>query len=573
MDYQPSANGYHDEERGLAGRPSPDAFDPERDFMPVGRLDKHAYGLRQRKMLGTLMKQGIVAALRGKPASVRTLTRETLKSFLDQRTHGPLAQKTHAAGGYEDPERAQRTAHFFLLTMLLNLRSDLLRDAMQRLDDKHLQVGVTREHDGDVEVAPHYETGFLYSMSALIERVRDWLEQDCDVKRDSREGREAGEQIVAFWYGVAAQVGLRRAPRGLAAHERFVAHCEKENIASATPASIKSGQTVAHAFVPQLAEIVGESPREFLKGVRPEILEQLGLDPEQWSDEVQKPETPKPSHTVRWVGQKVWESVNHLLHGDPAPLRALRVLYKSGEASRAARAVFAFFEQHPETKARLRYIKLEPGKAILEEGVEDADGMYILLDVKRGEKEEKLEVVAHDADGEEVPVATLAKGDVAGEIRMLKGGKRTATVRVPLPKDGKTPEKPMRVRMLVLPPEVCASLFKFPLFRSAVIGNVAKRLKQTTNALQESLQSKNGPLAEVLKFVERLRSHKDEFLTVDDAFVERMIASLTLYVREHKSKTPGDEKLLSQLVDALDDVRAMVAYADAPDVGNQAKES
>lgn len=77
-------------------------------------------------------------------------------------------------------------------------------------------------------------------------------------------------------------------------------------------------------------------------------------------------------------------------------------------------------EQLIETTPKLERQKYEPGSVIVRQG-DDADRFYIIT---KGQVE-----VLREQDGQEIVVSRLGSGQYFGEIGLLHGGKRTATVR------------------------------------------------------------------------------------------------------------------------------------------------
>jgi ABC-type lipoprotein export system ATPase subunit len=78
-------------------------------------------------------------------------------------------------------------------------------------------------------------------------------------------------------------------------------------------------------------------------------------------------------------------------------------------------------DQLVELSYHLEPQSLAPGAIIIHEG-EPADQFYIIT-------EGRVEVVLHDPDGPELVVASLGPGQYVGEVELLHGGTRIATVR------------------------------------------------------------------------------------------------------------------------------------------------
>ena len=67
------------------------------------------------------------------------------------------------------------------------------------------------------------------------------------------------------------------------------------------------------------------------------------------------------------------------------------------------------------------WVSLAPGEALFHIG-DEAPGLYLVA-------EGRLDVLMPGAAGPETVMAQLGPGDVAGEIQMLTGGRRSATIR------------------------------------------------------------------------------------------------------------------------------------------------
>ena len=113
------------------------------------------------------------------------------------------------------------------------------------------------------------------------------------------------------------------------------------------------------------------------------------------------------------------------LHSAEAPATAQAHLVPAAERSRllAANPLFAQLEPPLRTQlaALCRSLRYGPGETVLREGT-DGDSLYQV--VSGG-----LEVLRHTGPGEAQPVARLGPGDVVGEMALLTGAARSATVR------------------------------------------------------------------------------------------------------------------------------------------------
>jgi CRP-like cAMP-binding protein len=126
------------------------------------------------------------------------------------------------------------------------------------------------------------------------------------------------------------------------------------------------------------------------------------------------------------------------------------------------------FESQPDevlkaVLAQGRVQEYGPGAVVFRQG-DQGDRLYI---VKSG----VLEILAAPADGSEaVPVAYLGEGEVLGELALLTGSPRTATVRSPERAELFTVEKPVFLDLMVSLPDFARNLCLV----------LAKRLEATT---------------------------------------------------------------------------------------------
>ncbi len=195
------------------------------------------------------------------------------------------------------------------------------------------------------------------------------------------------------------------------------------------------------------------------------------------------------------------------------------------------------FENQPDEvlKAVLAQGKLDeygPGSIVFGQG-EQGDRLYI---VKAG----ALEVLAVPADGAEpMPVAYLGAGEVLGEIALLTGSPRTATVRCPEKAELFVLEKPVFLDLMVT----------LPAFSRNLCLVLAKRLEATTLKVPKSstkqLQGnlKYFDLATVIQTL--IGSHQTGSLTVMQAGGQQKIAELFFFkgniARAKVSQLTGDD--------------------------------
>lgn len=164
------------------------------------------------------------------------------------------------------------------------------------------------------------------------------------------------------------------------------------------------------------------------------------------------------------------------------------------------------FENQPEEVQRAvlaqgQFLEFGPGAVLFRQG-DQGDRLYI---VKSG----VLEVVAQPSDGSEpMPVAYLGPGEVLGELALLTGSPRTATVRSPEHAELFMLEKPVFHELMdtlpALPRNMCLVLAK------RLEATTLKIPRQTAKQLQGNL--KFFDLATVIQTL--IGSHQTGVLTV-----------------------------------------------------------
>lgn len=119
------------------------------------------------------------------------------------------------------------------------------------------------------------------------------------------------------------------------------------------------------------------------------------------------------------------QDLDEVLQAHPEVFTALSTQAEEAEYDVALASARLFRELHPEERGALRGkfegLELEPGAFLLKEG-EEGDALYI---VQSG----SLVVTTRGPSGNEVELSRLGRGDVAGEIAVITGKPRTATVR------------------------------------------------------------------------------------------------------------------------------------------------
>jgi CRP-like cAMP-binding protein len=125
------------------------------------------------------------------------------------------------------------------------------------------------------------------------------------------------------------------------------------------------------------------------------------------------------------------------------------------------------FESQPEAVLQAvivqgRFIDSGPGQVVVRQG-EHGERLYI---VKSG----VLEIVAVRSDGDVAPVAYLGPGEVLGELALLTGSPRSATVRSPERAELFTLEKPVFLDLMET----------MPVFARSLCVLLARRLETTT---------------------------------------------------------------------------------------------
>jgi CRP-like cAMP-binding protein len=179
------------------------------------------------------------------------------------------------------------------------------------------------------------------------------------------------------------------------------------------------------------------------------------------------------------------------------------------------------FESQPDevlkaVLAQGRVQEYGPGAVVFRQG-DQGDRLYI---VKSG----VLEILAAPADGSEaVPVAYLGEGEVLGELALLTGSPRTATVRSPERAELFTVEKPVFIDLMVTLPDFAGNLCLV----------LAKRLEATTlkvpRAQAKQLQGnlKFFDLATVIQTL--IGSHQTGTLIVSQAGNKQKIAEMFFF--------------------------------------------
>jgi len=179
------------------------------------------------------------------------------------------------------------------------------------------------------------------------------------------------------------------------------------------------------------------------------------------------------------------------------------------------------FENQPDEvlKAVLAQGKLDeygPGAIVFRQG-EQGDRLYI---VKSG----ALEVLAVPADGAEpIPVAYLGAGEVLGELALLTGSPRTATVRCPEKAELFVLEKPVFLDLMITLPAFARNLCL--VLAKRLEATTLKVPKSSTKQLQGNL--KFFDLATVIQTL--IGSHQTGSLTVMQEGGQQKLAELFFF--------------------------------------------
>src|SRR5262245_50373727 len=206
------------------------------------------------------------------------------------------------------------------------------------------------------------------------------------------------------------------------------------------------------------------------------------------------------------------------------------------------------FENQPEevltaVLGQGEFLEFGPGAVIFRQG-DQGDRLYI---VKRG----VLEVVAQPADGSEpMPVAYLGPGEVLGELALLTGSPRTATVRSPEHAElfslGKAVFHELMATLPTLPRNMCLVLAK------RLEATTLKIPRQTAKQLQGNLRFFD--LATVIQTL--IGSHQTGVLTVTQEQGKQKFAEIVFIkgniCRAKVRSLTGDDAVFQLFQTALD---------------------
>jgi CRP-like cAMP-binding protein len=132
-----------------------------------------------------------------------------------------------------------------------------------------------------------------------------------------------------------------------------------------------------------------------------------------------------------------------------------------------------------EISEQLKYVKYSPSTIVCQ--IDDpGDQMFIVISGK-------VDVCIHDIDGDKTPVATLKAGDFFGEMALMTGEPRTATVRT-------TEESEM---LILHKNEFDKIVERFPLIQMQISTIMSKRLRKNLSKAME--MSKNAASKKIVQ--------------------------------------------------------------------------
>lgn len=368
-------------------------------------------------------------------------------------------------------ERIFGTSDFFSGALRHSRAATVLEEIVGLVNLRHHVAGVVTRHEDGVRVLPGYEADYAYVATAFIESLRRGYEA-CGVPADSPRGRILAADMCTILYQVAGLTGLSRAPRDLAAHERFRDAYERRlDERPPAPRVRRMGQEIARRIVPLTAAmadttVAGHVRRHFDPLTRELLFPGAGI-----SAELEEQRTQWRKRLARTPG--LWapetrSSVRAAIRQRP-DVDALRTAYRAAPADLTADRLIGAILLHeldagdgPGRPLERRRLDLAAGESIIRQG-QAVGEMYVVLSASS-----PLTVMRSAADTPTpVQVATVAAPTVLGEIGMWRGQPAVATVMATVP---------CRVDVLVIDAERFASLKNESGFRAATAAEVQRRL-------------------------------------------------------------------------------------------------
>lgn len=407
-------------------------------------------------------------------------------------------------GHFRAGERIFGTGDFFSLTLRHSRKAAALAEIAELVNLRHHVAGVVHRDAGRVRVLPGYEADYAYVATAFIESMRRGYAA-CGVRPDSPGGRAVAADMCTVLYQVAGITGLTRAPRDLAAHERFRDAYERRLDQQPPSARVRRmAQEIAWRIVPLTAAmadttVAGHVERHLdpatrdllfptghlateLEAQRAEWQRRLVRTPSLWA--------PKTRATVRATIRQ---------RGDVAALWAAYLAATTDSASvRLIGAILLHELDGGDGTGRpleRRRIELAAGEPLIRQG-QTVQEMYVVLSASA-----PLTVVRSAADAAgATQVATLVAPTVLGEIGMWRGQPAVASV---------VAKESCRLDMLVIDAARFAALKEESGFRSATAAEVQRRLALNANLvgtlLEDAAASMPSPLlasiSQLLRFL------------------------------------------------------------------------
>ncbi len=508
-------------------------FDLERDGVENTLPDDRKLGRLQRSIVAPVILKGKTTEI-GK--RMFRLSAYMWIAILDDLLDRKIAINTFKNRGHADGEkRIGRTRDFFLGSMVHN--------RMQDIDDfvnlVHELAGVCdRDASGEIGVTPYYEQSFLYVLSSLIERMRDYYERELRIRRESEEGRRLAKDLCDFWYGIAHRVGLHRRPEGVEGHEAFVATHESRIIPEmeGDASTQEKIHGMAERFLPMVAKISNTSQAEFvelLQSVRPTLARLLALDGKEYSS--QRPRTRSlAAETLRYFAGSLSNKIRLLLSGPTEQEKTLAILRQAAirpHAYPAIRAVYHLSRLRPDIHLARERLHLQKGEALIEEGC-SPDNLYIVLSTSA-----PLDIVVKK---EKVAEIGPGKPRILGEMGMFKGITQASVLA----------REDADLEVIRIPREQFTELLKFPegtWLKRTLIPQMQSRLKDNERTLQQA--GEDALLTQISKEAEAIAADPARERAELSERIDALMGTTLSYLQRENISAQTIEKLVAKLWD------------------------
>ncbi len=400
-------------------------------------------------------------------------------------------------GHFRAGDRVGGTSDFFSGAFAFARASAEFDEIVRMVNLRHHVAGVvTPIGGGGVRVLPDYEADYAYVATAFIESIRRGLGV-CGLAPDSPGGRRLGEQLCTILYQLAGFTGLTRAPRDLAAHERFRdVYDLRLRQRPSSPRVRRMAQEIARRIAPFTAFMSGTTVAAHVaRHIDPETRQLLfpdGRVPEEL--ELRRREWQHRQKRQRTLGDIRDKSQARQALGLRPDVAALQRAYRDAVLVRTAdsiddRLVGAILlhaldaDRSGTRPLERRSITLAPGADLIRQG-ERIGEMYVVLSTTAPL------VVTHARDeAEPRQVAVLNAPTVLGEIGMWRGQPAVATV---------TTLDANHLDLLVIDADRFAALKEEPGFRAAAAAEVQRRLALNSallgTLLDDAAASTKSPL-------------------------------------------------------------------------------